>query len=170
MTEQAPASPEELDAIEQRIDGWFVTQAAANPTIDAVDRGEAGQRRWYVRIRGEEKDVWTIWFTLGQRTLRFETYLMPAPEGDEARFYEHLLRRNRGLTGMALEIGDEGAIFLAGSVPVEHLDEPVVDRILGSMYAYVELIFRPALRIGFAGRVDVANPSTGVHRKSGPRA
>lgn len=160
MTEHAPASPEELDAAEQLIDGWLGAQALANPAIDAVDRGQVGERRWYVRIRGEEKDVWTIWFTLGQRTLRFETYLMPAPQENQARFYEHLLRRNRGLTGMALEIGAEGAIFLAGSVLVEHLDESAVDRILGSMYACVELIFRPALRIGFAGRMGVAKPST----------
>jgi hypothetical protein len=55
---------------------------------------------------------------------------------------------------MATEIGDEGAIFLAGSVPVDHLDEPVVDRILGSMYANVEHLFRPALRIGFASRLS----------------
>lgn len=159
MTQPAPASPEQLDAIERQIDGWLTDQAAVNPAIDAVDRGQVNERRWYVRIRGEEKDVWTIWFTLGQRTLRFETYLMPAPEEDEARFYEHLLQRNRGLTGMTLQIGDEGAIFLAGSVAVEHVDEPVVDGILGSMYAYVERIFRPALRIGFASRIEAANRS-----------
>ena len=35
-----------------------------------------------------------MWFTLGQRTLHFETYVMPAPEENHERFYEHLLRRN----------------------------------------------------------------------------
>lgn len=150
--ESSPASPAELDELERSIDEWMAATEAENPTVDAVERGPAGERRWYVRIRGEDKDVWTIWFVLRQRTLRFETYFMPAPEENHAQFYEHLLRRNRYLTGMALEIGDEDAVFLAGSMPVAHVDADALDRILGSMYAYVELVFLPALRIGFASR------------------
>ena len=37
-------------------------------------------------------------------------------------------------------------------LPVAAIDEAELDRILGSMYAYVERFFRPALRIGFASR------------------
>ncbi|MFQ5556538.1 MAG: YbjN domain-containing protein [Acidimicrobiales bacterium] len=149
-----PASPAQLDALEALIDGWLHRAAADDPAIDAVERGDRGERRWYVRVRGEEKDVWTIWFTLGQRTLRYETYLMPAPEDDLARFFEHLLRRNRGLTGMCLLIGEDDAVFLAGSCPVGHVDEALLDQVLGSMYHYVEWVFVPALRIGFASRFD----------------
>ena len=93
--------------------------------------------------------MWTAWWTLDQRTFRYETFLMPAPEENEGAFYEHLLIRNRELTGMHLEIGDEHAVFLAGSLPVRAVSEADLDRILGSMWAYVERIFRPALRIGF---------------------
>ena len=149
-----PATSEELDALEARIDAWLAAEAAENPTIDAVERGERAvghqQRLWYVRLLGEEKDVWTAYWTINQRTFRFETYLMPAPEENEAAFYEHLLIRNRELTGMNLEIGDEHAIFLAGSLPVKAVTEDDLDRVLGSMWAYVERVFRPALRIGFA--------------------
>ena len=120
--------------------------------IDAVERGGPGERRWYVRLLGEEKDGWTAWWTINQRTFRYETFLMPAPEENEKEFYEHLLVRNRELTGMNLEIGDEHAIFLAGSLPVHAVTEADLDRVLGSMWAYVEKIFRPALRIGFASR------------------
>ena len=149
-----PATSEELDALEARIDAWLTAAAAENPTIDAVERGERAvghqQRLWYVRLLGEEKDVWTAYWTINQRTFRFETYLMPAPEENEGAFYEHLLIRNRELTGMNLEIGDEHAIFLAGSLPVKAVTEDDLDRVLGSMWAYVERVFRPALRIGFA--------------------
>jgi len=144
-----PADPDELAALEARIDAWLVAEAADNPLIDAVERGASGERRWYVRLLGEEKDVWTAWWTLDQRTFRYETFLMPAPEENEGAFYEHLLIRNRELTGMHLEIGDEHAVFLAGSLPVRAVSEADLDRILGSMWAYVERIFRPALRIGF---------------------
>ena len=152
MDETAPASSEELEGLERRIDSWLAAAAKANPAVDAVERGPAGERRWYVRIRGDEKDVWTIWFTLGQRTLHYETYLVPAPEENHARFYEHLLRRNRRLTGLKLEIGDEDAVFLAGSTPVASVTEVTLDGVLGSMYAAVELVFRPAMRIGYGSK------------------
>ena len=54
--------------------------------------------------------------TIAQRTLRYETYVMPAPEEDHARFYEHLLRRNRKLYGATFCIGEEDAVFLAGQL------------------------------------------------------
>ncbi len=152
MTETVRASDEALETLELQIDSWLAAAAHTNAAIETVERGAVGERRWYVRLRGEEKDVWTIWFELGQRTLHYETYLVPAPEENHARFYEHLLRRNRRLTGLKLEIGAEDTVFLAGTTPVAHVTEAALDAILGSMYAAVELIFRPAMRIGYASR------------------
>jgi hypothetical protein len=146
------ASEAELDAIESVIDTWLAGERAGNPTVAAVDHGEPGQRRWYVRLRGEQKDTFTVWFTLRQRTLHYETYVMPAPEENHERFYEHLLRRNLKLFGVAFAIGEEDAVFLVGQLPVSCVDPDELDRILGSMYAYVEQFFRPALRIGYASR------------------
>ncbi len=146
------ASPAELDALEAMIDTWLADELATNPTVAAVDRGEPGQRRWYVRLRGEQKDTFTIWFTLRQRTLHYETYVMPAPEENHERFYEHLLQRNVKLFGAAFAIGDEHAVFLVGQLPNAAIDPDELDRVLGSMYAFVEQFFRPALRIGFASR------------------
>jgi hypothetical protein len=148
-----PASPEELDRLEASIDRWLRNfQAEHGEVVAAVDRGERGERRWYVRMRGEEKDFTTVWLTLQQRALHAETYVMPAPEENQAQFYEHLLRRNRETRMLWFTIGDEDAVFLVGQVPLALLDEPTVDRVLGSMYQYVEAFFRPALRIGFASR------------------
>ena len=152
MTDAPPASDVELDALGRRIDSWLAAAAEANPAIAAVERSPDGERRWYVRICGDEKEVWTIWFTLGQRTLHYETYLVPSPEDNHARFYEHLLRRNRRLTGLKLEIGPEDAVFLSGSTPVSQVTAGVLDGILGAMYAATELIFRPAMRIGYASK------------------
>jgi hypothetical protein len=146
-----------LDALEDRIDAWFAREAADNPMVAAVDRGERGERRWYVRVRGEQKDTFTLWLTLGQRTLRYETYVMPAPEENHAAFYRHLLVRNLGFRGWSFAIGEESAVFLTGAVGVEALadDEALareLDRVLGSGWEYVERCFRPALRIGFASK------------------
>ena len=148
----AAASDDELDRLEQRIDAWLAGELEANPTVAAVDRAEESVRRWFVRLRGEQKDTFTIWFTLRQRTLHYETYVMPAPEENHEAFYEHLLRRNLKLYGAAFTIGEEDAVFLVGQLPVSAIDEDELDRVLGSMYAYVEQFFRPALRIGYASR------------------
>ena len=147
-----PAGPAELDALEAAIDGWLGRALADNPMLVAVDRGEPGERRWYVRLAGEDKDFTTIWFTLRQRALHFETYVMPAPEENEAEFYAHLLRRNLGFHGMAFAVGAEEAVFLVGALPLTSVSEAQLDRVIGSTWAYVERSFRPALRIGFASR------------------
>ena len=90
----------------------------------AVERDEeSGERRWFVRVRGEAKDVFTIWFHLRQRTLHYETYMMPAPEENHGALYEHLLRRNRRLYGASFAIGDEDAIFLIGQIDNGAVDD-----------------------------------------------
>ena len=148
-----PSTPEELHLLEARIDAWLAAQLAANPVVVAVERDtESGQRRWFVRVRGEQKDVFTIWFHLRQRTFHYETYVMPAPEENHAAFYEHLLRRNLKLYGAAFAIGDEDAVFLVGQLANEAVTDDDLDRLLGSLYAWVEQFFRPAMRIGYASR------------------
>ena len=142
----------DLAVLERALASWLDEARAENPVVAAVDRDVEVPRRWYVRLRGEEKDVTTVWLTLGQRTLRYETYVMPAPEENHARFYEHLLRRNDGLVGAHFSIGAEDAVFLRGELPVGALDAAELDRILGTLYAAVERCFRPALGIGFESR------------------
>ena len=147
-----PASEGELDRLASLIDGWLEEFRAEHPSVEAVDKGEPGERRWFVRLAGEEKDHTTVWLRLGQRALHAETYVMPAPEENHAAFYEHLLRRNLKLYGGAFAIGDEDAVFLVGQLDNAAVTDDELDRVLGSLYAWVEQFFRPALRIGFASR------------------
>jgi hypothetical protein len=152
---QHASTPDELDAISATIEDWLEVQRHDNPVVAHVERDESPDvRRWFVRVHGEEKDVFSIWFELRQRTLHYETYVMPAPEENHERFYEHLLRRNTGLMGAAFCIGEEDAVFLAGALPNHAIDHDELDRILGSLYAWTEQFFRPALHIGFASRFD----------------
>ncbi len=161
-------SSDNLDRLELALDGWFHDQLESNPAVASVERDVPGTRRWFVRLAGEEKDFSTVRFELGQRTLYFETYVMPWPIENEAEFFAHLLRRNHKLFGAKLSIGDEDGIYLEG-----HLDNSLIntaggtgdrsnggegaleaelDRVLGSIYVWVEQFFRPALRIGFASK------------------
>ena len=150
---QRPSTEIELAALTDRIEAWLERQRSGNPVVAAVERDEeSGERRWFVRVRGDAKDVFTIWFHLRQRSLHYETYVMPAPEENHGELYEYLLRRNPGLYGAAFGIGVEDAIFLSGQLGNEAVDDDELDRILGSLYMWVERFFQPALRIGFASR------------------
>jgi hypothetical protein len=141
-----------LARIEADIDRWLADFANSHPAVRAVDRADGDEVRWYVRMAGEDKDVTTVWLTLGQRTLRYETYVMPAPEENVAELYEHLLRRSDRLVGAHFSIGIEDAVFLRGELPVAAVTADEIDRAIGTLYATVEQVFRGLLRIGFASR------------------
>ena len=129
--------------------------ATEHPAVEAVDRGGDGvghEPRWYVRLSGEAKEHITVWLTLGQRTLRYEVYVMPAPVEHVAEVYELALRHNQRLVGAHFAIGVEDALFLRGEVPLAAVDAGELDRIVGSLYTYVEDTFPALIRLGYASR------------------
>ena len=152
MSATEAASAEELDRLAAVIDRWLAVQSSDNPMVLAIDRDVDGPRSWFVRLKGEEKDVSTVRFWLRQRTLVYETFFMPAPEENHAALYEHLLRRNAKLFGASFAIGEEDAIYLRGQLDHDLIGAAELDRVLGSLYQWVEQFFQPALRIGFASK------------------
>ena len=120
--------------------------------LELFDRLEGDDRRWFVRMRGESKEFTTIWLLLGQRTLKYETYVMPAPEENADVLYENLLRRNEKLVGAHFSIGIEDAIFLRGELPLAVLCESELDRAIGTLFQVVEQVFPSIIRIGFASK------------------
>lgn len=141
-----------LNSLDRQISHWLQNLREKNEVIVAVDRGEMHEHRWYVRMRGEEKEFTTVWITLNQRTLKYETYVMPAPEENAELLYENLLRRNESLVGCHFSIGDEDAIFLRGELTNSMVTEEEVDRVVGTLYSTVENVFPTIIRIGFASR------------------
>jgi hypothetical protein len=141
-----PCSPSVIAACARLIDEW------AASSLEHVER-IPDERRWLVRLRGEDKTFITVWLTLGERTLQYETYFMPAPEEDVASCYEYLMRVNLRLYGMRFAIGDEDAVYLCGQIPLRFLDAEELDHIVGASYAYSEQYFRSALSIGFRSRL-----------------
>lgn len=150
---------ERLDDLRSKIDEWFDELDTGNPLIAAVDRGTTddttfGEPRWYVRMVGDEKDFTTVWFTLGQRTLRYETYVMPAPEENQLAVLELAMRRNDRIVGAHFSIGAEDALYLRGELADAAVSSDELDRVLGTVYTTVESNFRPLLRLAFASRFD----------------
>jgi Putative bacterial sensory transduction regulator len=146
------ASPEEVAACDAAIAQWTSDHLAEpDRALVAVDRQpELG--RWYLRLRGDEKDFVTVWLTVRQRTLHHEAQVMPAPEVNVAQTYEYLLRRNAELHRMRFALGAEDAVYLVGEIPVAEVGSDELDRIVGSTLHYVDACFPTAMAIGFAGK------------------
>lgn len=150
------ATPDQLDELGTLIRSWADLAHRTHDGVLAVDElprspfsPGGGDRRWFVRLAGEEKQVTTIWFHLRERTLHFESQFMPAPEERREELFEYLLRLNNRLFGVRFAIGDEEALYLVGQLPWSAVDEDELDRVVGSTFAYTEQYFRPAMRIGF---------------------
>jgi Putative bacterial sensory transduction regulator len=144
----------DLFLIEEQIDGWLKQFRAENPTILAIDRDEGDVIRWYVRLQGEEKEFTTVWLTLGQRTLKYETYVLPWPPENRDQVYETVLRANDTLTGVHFSIGDEDAIYLRGELVLTALNANELDRIIGTCLYTVERYFPALIRLAFASRFE----------------
>ena len=156
--------PEEREAVCTLIDAWAGRELAAGGALVAVDRQPGGDPltgapRWYLRLRGDEKEFVTVWLTLRQRTLRHETQFMPAPETNIEATWEYLLKRNADLIGMSFALGEEDAVYLVGRVPVARVDDEELDRIVGASLAYTDECFPTAMAIGYEGRYRRRPPS-----------
>ena len=150
-------SPSDVADLVTLIDNWLNEFAEAGEHVLAIDRGTSdetsfGEPRWYVRLAGESKEIVTIWLTLGQRTLRYETYVMPAPEDNAAELADQLLRRNDRLVGAHFSVSHEDAIYLRGAIPDSAVTTDELDRVVGTLYQSVEHAFPALIRLGFARR------------------
>lgn len=146
-----------LDGLRHRIDLWLTQFATTNPMVAALDRGTSdnsrlGEPQWYLRMLGEDKEFTTVWLTLGQRTLRYETYVVPAPQENVEQVMDLLLRRNDQLVGAHFSIGAEDAVYLRGELFNAAVTADELDRILGTIYAAVEANFTTLIRLGFGSR------------------
>ncbi|HEY5266742.1 MAG TPA: YbjN domain-containing protein [Acidimicrobiales bacterium] len=110
---------------------------------------DKGHFHWLLRLKGEEKDVSTLWLSLRQRTVHVETELMPAPEEQHEELYRYLLVKNHELRELHLAIGPEEGIYLVTQVPIQELDIERLDEIVGATLTYVDAIYPTAMSMGY---------------------
>lgn len=148
-----PPSREQWASVRSLVDG-FLADRLADPEDAVVDVTVDPEldARWYVRMVGEEREFITVWLTLGQRTLRHETYVLPAPEENAAAINDLVLRQHHQLAGARFSIGPEDALFLVGEVSMHQVDEIELDQVLGRVYETVERLFPRLVRLAFASK------------------
>jgi hypothetical protein len=111
---------------------------------------DRGHFHWLIRLKGEEKDVITLWLSLRQRTVHVETEVTPAPEENRETLFRYLLVKNAELRELHLAIGPEDGIYLMAQIPVRELTKERLDEVVGATLTYVEEIYPTAMTIGLS--------------------
>jgi hypothetical protein len=109
---------------------------------------DRGHHHWLIRLKGEEKDVITLWLSLRQRTVHAETEVMPAPEENHEALYKYLLVKNAELRELHLAIGPEEGIYLQCQIPMNELTVERLDELVGATMHYVDEIYPTAMLKG----------------------
>ena len=109
---------------------------------------DRGHFHWLIRLKGEEKDVITLWLSLRQRTVHVETEVMPAPEENRETLYRYLLTKNAELRELHLAIGPEDGIYLMAQIPIAEMTTERLDEVVGATLIYVDEIYPTAMTMG----------------------
>ena len=142
----AADSPERLDAtLSEWATQWPHSLLGIEHQQLPDDRGHF---HWLVRVKGEERPVITMWFSLRQRTVHVETEVMPAPEENREQLYHFVLTKNAELREVHLAIGPEDGIYLMAHVPIGEVTVERLDELVGATVTYVDEIFPTIMAMG----------------------
>jgi hypothetical protein len=122
----------------------------ADPDSDVVWCGDHEGRRG-VRMRQTVRDLTTVWFDVGARTVRLEAYVLPKPLGSGAEVYRQALVRNVGTRRIHFALDRLGDLVLVGRIPVGEVSEEELELALGEVYELIEVSF-PGLVTAGIGR------------------
>jgi hypothetical protein len=131
--------------LEDRIRLWLEDEESS------VEYAEEVEGRWAVRMRQEVRDATTVWFDIGERSLEFEAYVLPAPAA-APEVHRQALVRNARSWRCFFAVDAEQAIVLRGRLAADSVTLDELDRVLGEIYETIEIAFRPMVRSGFPSR------------------
>jgi hypothetical protein len=133
------------EILEERIRLWLEDEESS------VEYAEEVEGRWAVRMRQEVRDATTVWFDIGERSLEFEAYVLPAPAA-APEVHRQALVRNARSWRCFFALDAEQAIVLRGRLAADSVTLDELDRALGEIYETIEIAFRPMVRSGFPSR------------------
>ncbi len=133
--------------VRDRLVGLLATMVA-DPELDVV-AVEVVDGRVAIRLRQTVRDATTVWCDPGERTVRFEAYVLPAPPHRAEAVYRQALVRNARMRDAAFALDGEGAVVLVARVPVASLDEDRLGLVLAELWEGVELAFPSMARLAF---------------------
>ena len=153
------------ETLEGRIRDWL------DDPDSSVEYAEEVEGRWAVRMRQETRDATTVWFDIGERSLRYEAYVLPAA-GASRDLLAQALRRNVKGWRAYFALDDEEGLVLRARLAEPQVTHAELDRALGEIYDTIEVSFRPLVRaLTEAGREGISEPRvrTTAQRSPAPR-
>ena len=120
----------------------------ADPESD-VGYAEFLDGRWAVRMSQTVRDATTVWWTEGEKTLRAEAYVLPAPPARLDAVYRLCLKRNADRHRAWFALDSEDAVVIRARVPNGEVDAHVLDAVLGEIYLLVETTFPQLAKLAF---------------------
>lgn len=133
------------EILDERIRLWLEDPESS------VEYSEELEGRVAVRMRQQARDATTVWFEVGERSLKFEAYFMPAPL-EPGEVHRQALVRNLGSWRVFFAVDQEEALVLRGRIAADRVTLEELDFVLGEVYEMVEVAFRPMVRAGFPSR------------------
>lgn len=118
----------------------------------AVEWAGAHESKWGIRLRQEAREATTIWFSIGDRTVGYEAYLLPKPRYRSEEVYRQCLARNHRSWPASISVDDRGDLIIRGRIPLSDLSRRRLDEAVGAVFELVELSFRSLARAGFVPR------------------
>jgi hypothetical protein len=145
--------PEAKAVLEATFRRWLEDPESDVVHVEQVNESgmEPSTQRWAVRMRQTVRDATTVWWEIGQRSLRCEAYVLPAPERDPSEVHRQCLVRNATAWRVHFVVDREGAVVLRGRLPLERVTTEELDLVLGEIYETIEVSFRPMLAAWLAG-------------------
>ncbi len=103
-------------------------------------------------MRQTVRDATTVWWEIGQRSLRCEAYVLPAPERDPSEVHRQCLVRNATAWRVHFAVDREGAVVLRGRLPLERVTAEELDLVARARSTRPSRCsFRPMLAAWLAG-------------------
>ncbi len=127
------------DLLAEVIAGWVADGDSAVEYAEEVDG------RWAIRVRQGVRPFTTVWWHPGERSLRFEAYVLPLPPGDRSELLYQCLVRNRSTFRVRFAVdAREEAVLVVGRIPDEWVTRSELELALGEIYEAIEVAY-PAL-------------------------
>lgn len=115
-----------------------------DPASDVVYAEEV-EGRFAVRMRQTIRDATTVWFTVGQRSLTAEAYVIPALEHPGGAHRLALIRNHKSFR-VNFALDTEEALVLRARIPIERVTAEELSYVLAEIYQTIEISFRSLLR------------------------
>jgi hypothetical protein len=106
-----------------------------------------------VELPGERKLITNTLLSIGEHSVRVESFVCRRPDENHEAVYRFLLKRNRRLYGVAYTLDNIGDIYLIGRIALDRVNDDEIDRVLGQVLEAVNNDFNTLLELGFAASI-----------------